>query len=192
MQKWSQRKPPSKDFGERFNKWSWSVLCLWCFSVPAVKSASKWRLRAALICVAVCGRESRVIVQQSKVKKIKKLLWMLSCIWAWLLTRADNQIYFPESSGLHNAPHCGGPPLCLSPASRPRILPCSKANYTPQKQKSPWFKESLFFRGLTLLGREPGFLVKNSLFLWARGHRHTSVSARIHLPVTGFTHRHCN
>ena len=59
----------------------------------------------------------------------RKLLWMLSCIWAWLLTRADNQIYSPESAGLHNAPHCRRPPLRLSqapsPASRPFIHPPS-------------------------------------------------------------------
>lgn len=81
----------------------------------------------------------------------RKLLWMLSCIWAWLLTRADNQIYSPESVGVHNAPHCRRPPLCLSPASRPPLLPCSKANYTPQKHKSPWFKKSLFFQGFNLV-----------------------------------------
>lgn len=97
----------------------------------------------------------------------RKLLWMLSCIWAWLLTRADNQIYSPESAGLHNAPHCRRPPLRLLPAPSPAsptlhpptLLPRSKANYTPQKHKSPWFKKSLFFRGLTLLGPKPGFLV---------------------------------
>lgn len=86
-----------------------------------------------------------------------KFLRALSCIWAWLLTRADNQIYPPESAGLHNAPHCRRPPHCLSPAAP--LHPCSKANYTPQKHKSPCFKKSLFFRGLTLLGRKPGFLV---------------------------------
>lgn len=96
----------------------------------------------------------------------RKLLWMLSCIWAWCLTRADNQIYSTDSAALHNVAQCCRPQLCLSPAPLASIptlhaplLPRSKANYTLQKHKSPWFKKSLFFSGLTLLGPKPGFLV---------------------------------
>lgn len=58
---------------------------------------------------------------------------------------------------------CQAPFASIPALHPPSHLPRSKANYTPQKHKSPWFKKSLFFRGLTLLEPKPGFLV---LRLW--------------------------
>lgn len=128
-------------------------------------------------------------------EKSWKFLFRLSSIWAWLLTRADNQIYSHPPPWICRTPQCVPLSSWSSSAHRQRpdppssptvklITPCRNTNLCDWKKKSLLLLYFFFGRGgLTLLESTPGFSrlssERTALSRQTLWHRHTSVCLSI-------------